>query len=130
MPTDKFVDLHQLLDTVVEAVASRVVAQLATSPRPTKPAKEWLRTAEVAELLQLKPQTLEIMRMHGEGPPFSKIGRAVRRNSHGQPIWMAIADEYGYRVGKDSAHRVVARLDPALHASIAHHCEVEKRGYP
>ena len=68
---------------------------------------------------------------NGTAAKITRIGRVVRRNSRGDPIWKAIADEYGYRVGKDSAHRVVARLDPALHASIEHeNCEVEKRSYP
>ncbi len=67
---------------------------------------------------------------NGTTAKIARIGRVVRRNSHGEPIWKAVADEHGYEVRKDSAHRVVARLDPALHASIGHHCVVEKRSYP
>lgn len=34
-------------------------------------------TKAVAELLGLKPNTLEIMRVRGDGPRFVKIGRRV-----------------------------------------------------
>ncbi|MBA0352029.1 MULTISPECIES: helix-turn-helix transcriptional regulator [Stenotrophomonas] len=37
-----------------------------------------LNNAETAELLGLKPNTLEIWRIQGRGPVFRKIGRAVR----------------------------------------------------
>src|SRR5436309_1843994 len=51
---------------------------------------------------------------NGTAAKITKIGRVVRRNSRGDPIWKAVADEYGYEVGKDSAHRVVARVTPPL----------------
>lgn len=35
-------------------------------------------TREAARLLGLSPRTLEGMRVRGEGPPFSKLGGAVR----------------------------------------------------
>lgn len=40
--------------------------------------KRPLKTNEAAEILDLKPATLEIWRSQGKGPRFLKIGRAVR----------------------------------------------------
>jgi len=40
--------------------------------------KKLLTTPEAANLLGLKPETLEIWRWAGRGPNFYKLGRAVR----------------------------------------------------
>ncbi len=37
-----------------------------------------LNTRQAAQVLGLKPGTLEIWRVRGDGPVFLKIGRAVR----------------------------------------------------
>ena len=37
-----------------------------------------LTNTETAQLLGLKPNTLEIWRTQGRGPTFRKIGRAIR----------------------------------------------------
>lgn len=37
-----------------------------------------LTTEQAAQLLGLKPSTLEIWRCRGDGPAYLKIGRAVR----------------------------------------------------
>lgn len=37
-----------------------------------------LNTAETAELLGLRPNTLELWRVAGRGPTYKKVGRAVR----------------------------------------------------
>jgi predicted site-specific integrase-resolvase len=37
-----------------------------------------LRTKEAASYLDLKPVTLEAWRVHGSGPVFLKLGKAVR----------------------------------------------------
>lgn len=37
-----------------------------------------LKTEEAAEILQVKPATLEQWRWNGKGPRFVKMGRAVR----------------------------------------------------
>lgn len=39
---------------------------------------ENLKTAEAAEILQVKPSTLEQWRWQGKGPKFIKMNRAVR----------------------------------------------------
>lgn len=39
---------------------------------------EYLTTAEAAALIGFKPQTLEVWRSKGDGPPFCKIRRLVR----------------------------------------------------
>ena len=44
--------------------------------------------------------------------------------------WKQLCDEHGWRVGGDSAHRVVNRMDPALHASFPHECSYDGRSYP
>lgn len=44
--------------------------------------------------------------------------------------WKAICDAHNWRVGGDSAHRVVRRNDPGLHASVPHKCDYDGRTYP
>ncbi len=44
--------------------------------------------------------------------------------------WKAICDARGWRVGGDSAHRVVMRNTSALHAGIPHTCPYDGRAYP
>ena len=39
--------------------------------------RKLLNTAEAAEILGLKPNTMEIWRSHGRGPSYKKIGRKV-----------------------------------------------------
>ena len=39
---------------------------------------EFLRTKDAAEYLALGKNTLEVWRVHGQGPPFVKMGKAVR----------------------------------------------------
>jgi len=83
-------------------------------------------------LLETRKHRLRVLELeNGGGPRTPRILRAVPRKPSGDVHWQAVADQYGYDVGGDSAHRVVARLNPALHASIEHQdCAVEKRSYP
>ena len=39
--------------------------------------RKMLNTVEAAEILGLKPNTMEIWRSHGRGPNYKKIGRKV-----------------------------------------------------
>lgn len=45
-------------------------------------------TAAAAEMLALSSGTLENWRVHGEGPPFIKIGRAVRYRLSDLDAWI------------------------------------------
>jgi hypothetical protein len=44
--------------------------------------------------------------------------------------WKKICNENGWYVGGDSAHRVVRRKDPGLHAGLEHECDYDRRTYP
>ena len=44
-------------------------------------------TVKAADYLGLMPQTLEKMRMRGEGPPYRKHGRAVRYTREEIDAW-------------------------------------------
>ena len=48
-----------------------------TKPRPDAP--EVMTTEEAAAFLQCSTQHLEIARLRGDGPPFSKLGRRLIR---------------------------------------------------
>lgn len=50
---------------------------------------DFLTTEQVAEILGVRPNTLEIWRSHGGGPPFVKIGRLVRYRSGDLEAWIA-----------------------------------------
>ena len=43
-----------------------------------KPTSHGLKDTEAGPILGLRPQTLRNKRSKGEGPPYYKIGRAVR----------------------------------------------------
>jgi excisionase family DNA binding protein len=48
-----------------------------------------LTTAEAASLLRCSRQLLEGMRVHGGGPPFSRMGRLVRYRRSALLAWLA-----------------------------------------
>lgn len=47
-----------------------------------------LTNSQTAELLGLKPNTLEIWRVEGRGPTFIKIGRSVRYRESDVVQWI------------------------------------------
>ncbi len=59
----------------------------AVSPTRTTPVK-LLSNNDTAELLGLKPNTLEIWRLQGKGPVFRKIGRLVRYVESDVLFWL------------------------------------------
>lgn len=50
---------------------------------------EFLTAAELAILLHLKEQSLAAMRVRGGGPPFTRVGRAVRYSRSAVAAWLA-----------------------------------------
>lgn len=95
--------------------------------RQTAPLLEQLDRLRESRKAALRKQELR----NGSSAKIVRIGRAVRRRRNGDPIWSVIAGEHGIEVGAASAHKIVANVDPALHASIEHqNCAVEKRSYP
>ena len=54
------------------------------------PQQETYRTREeAAAYLDVKPQTLAVWKMRGEGPPYTKVGRKVRYPQSGLDAWLA-----------------------------------------
>jgi len=49
---------------------------------------EYLRTPEAAEHIGFSTEYLEIARHRGEGPPYCKLGRAVRYRRSSLDEWM------------------------------------------
>lgn len=54
----------------------------------TGPGRPLLTVAQVAEILQLSPWTLYGWRSRGEGPPTTKVGRAVRYQPEALLAWL------------------------------------------
>lgn len=59
-------------------VAVPLVAPANDVPAPDAPAPEYLTTREAAALLGVSVKGLEALRARSEGPPFIRLGRAVR----------------------------------------------------
>ncbi|MBU1222300.1 MAG: helix-turn-helix domain-containing protein [Gammaproteobacteria bacterium] len=76
------------IDALADAVAARVL-QLLAEVRPATVAapSTWLSTVEAAAHLGMGKSTLEIWRMKGEGPPFTKAGGRVRYNRSELDAW-------------------------------------------
>lgn len=51
-------------------------------------AETYLKTNEVAKLLDIQPQTLAIWRLRKQGPPFVKLGRSVRYPESALQQWL------------------------------------------
>jgi hypothetical protein len=49
--------------------------------------RQFLATREAAEWLDLRPNTLEKMRIHGNGPVYRKHGRYVRYHREDLVAW-------------------------------------------
>ena len=66
----------------LEGAPAPAPAGTPATPPPPAPASasadEWLTTKEAAAELRLTVKGLERMRAEGRGPPFTRIGRAVR----------------------------------------------------
>ena len=54
----------------------------------TERADELIRTEDVARLLGLTEGTMANQRSRGEGPPFIRIGRAVRYSRRAVTAWI------------------------------------------
>lgn len=50
---------------------------------------EFLTTSEVAEILQVEPETVSDWRARGEGPPHYRVGRAIRYKRADLDAWLA-----------------------------------------
>ncbi|MBI1425581.1 MAG: helix-turn-helix domain-containing protein [Gammaproteobacteria bacterium] len=57
--------------------------------RTYNPQFEYLTTVEAAHYLRCSSQFLEIGRCRGYGPPFHKLGRAVRYRKSALNEWLA-----------------------------------------
>jgi excisionase family DNA binding protein len=53
------------------------------------PRLDYLKTAEAANYLRLSQPTLERLRLSGDGPPFAKLGKAVRYRRADLDSWLA-----------------------------------------
>ena len=63
-----------------------------------------------------------------EMPPRPGIHRD---SGHDEPVnWARLCRTHGWTVGNDSAHRVVRRKNPGLHASIPHRCAYDGQDFP
>lgn len=85
-PADLDVALARLDATVAEleeslSAASEGAAPAVAAPSPSPPAvapPEYLTTRQAAALLGVSGKLLEALRARGKGPPFVRVGHAVR----------------------------------------------------
>src|SRR5712692_419908 len=92
---------------------------IANLEQQIKPLQE--RLSGLQEYRQHAIRLLELE--NGSSSKAALVTIGVPRKPGGEPHWQAIADQNGYYVGTDSAHRVVYDRNPELHASIAHECK-------
>jgi excisionase family DNA binding protein len=55
----------------------------------SEPQETYLRPREAAEYLRSSESTLAKKRLNGDGPPFVRIGRAIRYRRSDLDAWMA-----------------------------------------
>ena len=93
-----------------------------------------LKIKPLSEDLKMKRETLQHLDRFIELEDGSTTG--FRPSPYPQPSsvkkgdWSDICRSRGWKVGVDSAHRVVKKQNPALHASIPHRCTYDDREYP
>ena len=65
---------------------------------------EYLRTPEAARHLSVSHQYLEVSRCRGEGPPYVKLGRAVRYRRAALDEWAKSRECRPNQDGQDDGH--------------------------
>ena len=55
---------------------------------------EWMTTQDVAELTKFSTSTLKVWRNERKGPPFYKIGSAIRYKEEDVRLWFQKKAEY------------------------------------
>jgi len=68
-----------------------------------------LTSAEVAQLLSIRQNTLEIWRTKGMGPAYRKVGRAVRYVEADVLEWLTLQTRCSTQEGRDGNHVKSAR---------------------
>jgi chromosome segregation ATPase len=110
----------------LRARVSKLDEEVAKLEKEISPLRE-----QLARLQEYRKHALRLLEL--ENGALTKLATAetvVPRKPSGEPHWRAIADERGYRVNGDSAHRVIRNRDGQLHGSISHHCTYDGRSYP
>lgn len=100
-------------------------AQISQLEQRINPLQEELRRWR-----KYRDHVLGVLEFEGDSVIPPNVRHDFPRKPSGAPYWKAMADEHGYYVGGDSAHRVVRRNNAQLHASIPHYCKVDQRQYP
>ena len=62
----------------------------ATNNQPTtlRIWSQWFDTQSLADELEVSPRTIEVWRLKGEGPTYTKIGRLVRYRREDVQEWL------------------------------------------
>ncbi len=76
-------------EPAAEHAAGDRVAAAAGDSQAISPQVEYLTPRAAAIYLGTSPSTLAKLRLFGDGPPFTRIGRAVRYRRRDLDAWMA-----------------------------------------
>jgi TolA-binding protein len=115
-----------MLSQELRARLSKLDAEIAVLEEEIRPLQQ-----KLSGLQEFREHALRLLELeNGGSAKTTHVTAVVPRKPGGDPHWQAIAEQHGYRVNGDSAHRVVRRRNPALHASIAHHCDYDQKSYP
>lgn len=90
--------LRALIADIVREEVRRALAD--GTPQASTPAEvEYLDDKQVAARVGMSPQTFRQMRCDGEGPPFVRVGRAVRYRWADVSAWLEARTVGRRRVG-------------------------------
>ena len=81
-------DIEALVDALLDPLAAGLLKRFSeVQSTPSAAPSSWLTTREAAAYLGLGKSTLEIWRMEGKGPQFTKAGGRVRYNRAELDAW-------------------------------------------
>lgn len=142
---------EQLADRRAELKAAIAELETTLDPLQRDLAAKREEYALVSRLLGLRTDggANPAARSVSRGPSSPRIGPTLRlsqsariddhprQDDDGEPvldayhgIWADICEVHGWSTGTDSAHRIVIRHDPGVHARVAHHCKYDGETYP
>lgn len=95
MTQDPTTALRDIITTIVrEVLAEERASQAdhattATTAASDAPRAEWITDLDLATWLGMSRETIQQWRSRGEGPPYCKVGRAVRYRVVEVSAWLA-----------------------------------------